>query len=159
MGGLLDARHVEQRRVIGTVEEEDLAVDQQRERGGESGTEEAVVRAALDDEPADDAVVAPHLIGDAQCGVDAPIERAVDVREVPVDAAHLESTDAAGVQCADLVDQRVVGPTPAREHLRLARCGGLTERGEVATENGTDRLDRRHLVVPRELRRTGAIGE
>jgi hypothetical protein len=57
-----------------------------------------VGRAAPDDEPVLDAVLAGELVGDAQGGVDAAVERAVDVGDEPVDG--LTSNGSAFAACS-----------------------------------------------------------
>ena len=100
-----------------------------------------------------------ELIGDPQRRVDPPVERTVDVREVPVDAADLEAAGFGGVPRPHGIDHVVISPTGSGQQFGFPAGGGLAERGEVPSEHGPHRLDRGDLVAAGELGSAGAVGQ
>ena len=79
------------------------------------------------------AVMARKVIGEAQRGVDAAVEGAVDVGEEPVDGAHGERPRIGGVGVGDATAHVVVRMALLRERGGLIGFRSLAIGGEVAT--------------------------
>ena len=129
------------------VEELERGIGQAGEGGGQRRRAGRLVGCGHDHEAVLHAVLAGQVVGDAERGVDAAVERAVDVGDEPVDGADVEWLGVGRVRGLHPAPQAGVGPAQVGQPQRLGLVGALAEHREVAPEHAADGDSGRGLVL------------